>query len=469
MWRILQFEIDLDKSVGCFRPSDVISGRVLLVLAETLYVRAIRVRIYGEERTGTTKLTFFDVESAVVGSLGGGINIHASFRSSTHSHIRPSFSLSHLPHLFPPFPPLPKGSRLPSKISLDTGSLSYPFKIKLPAINYPPSLEVPNTSPSFLLMPYPFTPPTPRYVHFSQRVAESVDDPPSNFIRYVVTAYIDIVGRPEWKKAEDVFVKFQPIVIAPMREACVLITRVPDAERDRERGVEKGGGGVVKDCLAQVTVRMPREVWCAGDTMSLELTLKNLGSTTIHHLTVDLHSRIDTPAPSPPPRLVTTSLAKKPHDLYPRLSPGDSATYSLLFHLPTTLPFPTFRTHARILSYQLCGTAAFARRNFRGDPPLAWAVPIEIANVESGEAIYWPVCLPWRGQEKVKPVFLDGEQPIEVARVAEPPPYRREREGSVIPEGVWSGAEEEAASVAVAMARAGAGAGAGGYVETLVS
>lgn len=172
---------------------------------------------------------------------------------------------------------------------------------------------------------------------------------------------------------------------------------------------------------------------------------------------------MDAPPPHPPPNSYVYSLTKVPHDLFPRLPPGGSATFTLIFHLPAALPFPTFRTQTRTLSYQLCGIAAFAKRNFKGDPPLIWSLPIEIANVEHDEGLYWPVCVPYREYSDLKPIFLNAAEERSTATEARegmtgvplPPPYRREEENETVT--VTERGREGGVAVVARLAETGSG------------
>ncbi|OZJ02266.1 hypothetical protein BZG36_04701 [Bifiguratus adelaidae] len=296
------------------RPNRIIRGTVKLTNTERLYMTRVRIKFRAEE-IATVK-----VEEG--SGDGKGVRIHQLITTFFETDFKlwgneaTAYSLATWDELEP-------------------GQYKFPFALKFPNVNYPPSVEEPNG--------------------FS--------------VRYIWTAQIDGPGGSSGLRSKEFITPYRPIIVAP-----------PDKEWTYKTTLYKDR----KTPLAEVQAKLGKQAYCPDEPFSMKLTL-----TPVHHdlkvtnITYKLRKHHDGKM------LLQKGMAFREHFRYPvqnTLSITDPSaeqiTEDINFNIPTRLVSPTFASRHTRVHYDLLFNVTFESGHlFKSMYTIDFFIPISIANL----------------------------------------------------------------------------------------
>ncbi|KAI7887091.1 hypothetical protein K492DRAFT_139681 [Lichtheimia hyalospora FSU 10163] len=347
----IDIEFDGDTQV-IIRPNRVVKGKVVLHAVDRVYLTRIRIKFYAQE-TAMIKLddglcqqattTFFETEHTVWGD-------------------------EMKPYAQSPWE------------EVDAGKHEFPFTLKFPNVNYPPS----------------------------------VDDPPGFSIRYIWCAHADGPAGQINTMSKKCFTPYRPIIAAP-----------PDKDWTFRTTLFKDSHGIKKQhALAQLVAKFNKQCYCPDELLSMQLTTVPLNSDIkITNITYKFRRHHQG-------RLTTqrgTAVRQQTHELLDAtISAPVSQQSSVVFSIPTLMVSPTFSSrHVRTM-YDLLLRVTMEETHFLKRSTTfhcECSIPIHIANLPHDEMMRIPdlLSIEQYTQSKLSPFFY-GEYEAECNNTSSPPP-----------------------------------------------
>ncbi|KAI8137809.1 hypothetical protein BJV82DRAFT_634120 [Fennellomyces sp. T-0311] len=339
-------EFDGDTQMVILRPNRIIRGRVVVHAVERIYVTQIQIKFRAEEvamaKVDATMhqciTTLFEAQYTVWGDS-----------PSAYAHTVWE--------------------------ELDVGRYQFPFVLKFPNVNYPPSTE----------------------------------DPPGFSIRYIWTAHINGPPGQSGLSSKRLITPYRPIIASPPDKEWVYRATLT---RDTKQ-----------TAVAQVLAKLNKQCYCPDEPFAMQLTIPTLqsdiriaqisykfrkhhqgklmisGGTAVRHTSRDLlHGNV--------------------------LQQSDTPSQTVSFDIPTRNVSPTFASRHTCVYYDLHFTVVFEESHFlkRSTIHCEFAIPINIANLPNDELMRVPdlVTIQYYTQPNIKyPEFLDPTQPDD----SDPPSY----------------------------------------------
>ncbi|KAG2218042.1 hypothetical protein INT45_011923, partial [Circinella minor] len=347
----LSIEFDGDTQMVILRPNRIIRGRVILHAVE---------RFHAEE-VGTVKVddtihqcitTLFDTRYTVWGD-----NNATEFPNITVAYIHSTWE------------------------EFDAGRYEFPFLLKFPNVNYPPSIE----------------------------------DPPGFNIRYVWTAHIEGPGGKSGITSKNIHTPFRPIISAPA-----------DKEWTFRTTLARDSAGKKQHSIAQVLAKLRKQCYCPDEPFSLELTLTTLQSDLkiiqgTYKFRKHYQGKVIVPGGTAQ-RYIFRDLLHG-NISQPSLDNNNNHKQIISFDIPTRNVSPTFTSRHIRVYYELCFTITFEESHFlkrNNTIQCEFSIPLNIANLPNDELIRVPdlvsiqpynIQLMGTTETKKYPEFFDPSQP----------------------------------------------------------
>ncbi|KAI9276649.1 hypothetical protein BDA99DRAFT_114905 [Phascolomyces articulosus] len=281
----------------------------------------------------------------------------------------------------------------------DVGRYEFPFVLKFPNVNYPPSIE----------------------------------DPPGFNVRYMWTAYMEGPGGQSGISSKCINTPYRPIIAAPADKEWTYRTTLV-----RDPGIHMGNSKK-QHAIAQVLAKLNKQCYCPDEPFSMELTLTTLqsdlkiiqgsfkfrkhhqgklivsGGTAQRYVIRDLsHGNI------PPPSLASSSSPD---------TGGFMKKQIISFAIPTRNVSPTFTSRHIRIYYDLHFTITLEESHFlkRHTIQCEFSIPLNIANLPNNELIRVPDLMTIQSYQhqsnNIKyPEFFDPGQTNDTT-MTDPPSY----------------------------------------------
>ncbi|GAB5588586.1 hypothetical protein Unana1_03486 [Umbelopsis nana] len=305
------------------RPNRTIRGTVVLNAAERIYATRIRIKFRAEE-IATVKIlegsgdgrgerlhqfttTFFETDFKLWG------NEASAFSQATWAEI-------------------------------DIGQHKYPFALKFPNVNYPPSLE----------------------------------DPKGFCVRYVWTAQIDGPGLQSGLRSKEYLTPLRPIIVAPPAQEWVYKTTMFKERKSTP--------------LAEVQAKLPKQTFCPDEFFTMQLNIGILASDyKISSISYKLRKHHEGKM------LVQKGMAFREYvrqvltGHVPITSEGNQYSSTVHFDVPTRLVSPSFASRHTRVHYDLQFTVTYeCGQFFKSSQFSEFTIPIAIANLPYDQLLRIP-------------------------------------------------------------------------------
>ncbi|RUS21078.1 hypothetical protein BC937DRAFT_93714 [Endogone sp. FLAS-F59071] len=246
--------------------------------------------------------------------------------------------------------------------------------LQIPNVNYPPSFE-----PTGLIL--------------------------LGHCRYTLRAYIDTLGMPNWHTSKPVNIKFRPVVVAPVNCSFAYHNRLQQQPKKAAEPVE-----------VDVQLTMPKEVWFAGESISLEVHLINMSNTTITSLRYCMEQRIDVVFSVEKEYKATHIKELAPNESFQDLRLGFQSkwTHTLSVRIPPDADVPTFHGTYHIFSFQIAFKIGHTRSRFDKESFIDWAFHIPLANISNEDARQYVHLFSYRNPPTAPQIRRGGSDDIQV-------------------------------------------------------
>ncbi|CAO3662009.1 unnamed protein product [Umbelopsis ramanniana] len=305
------------------RPNRTIRGTVVLNATDRLYATRIRIKFRAEEiatvktmegsgdgrgeRLHQLTTTFFETDFKLWG------NDISAFSQSTWSEI-------------------------------DIGQHKYPFALKFPNVNYPPSLE----------------------------------DPKGFCVRYVWTAQVDGPGLQSGLRSKEYLTPLRPIIVAPASQEWVYKTTLFKEKKSAP--------------LAEVQAKLPKQTFCPDEPFSMQL---NIGVIASDYKVVSISYKLRKHHEGK--MLVQKGMAFREYirqvvtGTATATSEGNQYTSIINFDVPTRLVSPSFASRHTRVHYDLQFTVLYeCGQFFKSNQYAEFNIPIAIANLPYDQLLRIP-------------------------------------------------------------------------------
>ncbi|KAI9318092.1 hypothetical protein BX666DRAFT_1934709 [Dichotomocladium elegans] len=355
---------DQQQGVLVLRPNQYVQGRVILHVHERLYVTRIRIKFYAEE-VATVKLDDGSSHQAVTTFFETD---HTLWGDSVKTWMQSPWE------------------------ELGVGDHEFPFEMKFPNVNYPPSIA----------------------------------DPPGFAVHYIWTAHVDGPAGQADLNSRKYITPYRPIVVS-----------TPDKEWVFRAVLTRDTSHKKQIQIAQVQARLNRQCYCPGQLLEIQLSATSLQP---NHKIVQIrcYFRQHHQGRLATQRGLATSM--RTHELYGtsliEIQSEDehahfqstTKIYASRFTVPTLNVSPTFasrhiRTTYDLLLQVTCEETQFLKRTNTTESELT--IPVQLATMANGEA---PSGIDLSQIEhytksKMMPIFLHKSSNGDCVNARPPPGY----------------------------------------------
>ncbi|CAM0137739.1 hypothetical protein VKS41_000949 [Umbelopsis sp. WA50703] len=325
------------------RPNRTIRGTVILNATERIYATRIRIKFRAEEiatvkcmegsgdgrgeRIHQLTTTFFETDFKLWG------NDISAFSQTTWSEI-------------------------------EAGQHTYPFALKFPNVNYPPSLE----------------------------------DPKGFCVRYVWSAQVDGPGLQSGLRSKEYLTPLRPIIVAPPSQEWVY-----KATLFKERK---------STAIAEVQAKLPKQTFCPDEQFTMQLNIGVLASDyKVSSVSYKLRKHHEGKM------LVQKGMAFRQYvrqvvtGNVPITSEGNHYSSNLTFDIPTRLVSPSFASRHTRVHYDLQFSILYETGQFFKTSQFSeFTIPIAIANLPYDQLLRIPDLTAIKDYRNSKecPMFFDA-------------------------------------------------------------
>ncbi|KAG1323821.1 hypothetical protein G6F62_009451 [Rhizopus arrhizus] len=272
---------------------------------------------------------------------------------------------------------------------IEPGEYKYPFALKFPNVNFPPSS----------------------------------DDPPGFSIRYILSAHLDGPACNPGLRSKDYIVPYRPIISAPPTKQWSFTQSVVQSDK--------------KSPIGNVTAHVPRSAFCPDEDVDMSLYIESFSSDLIvSAINYTLYKHSDGQiqlqrglARKTKVRQILQSTASIPGN-------AGSILVPIQFHVPTRLVSPSFQSRHINVYYDIVFTIQFSNRNrLKSTLSVDFILPIGITNLPYNHLLHIQHLTSVQSYlvSKESPVFFDPALdeppshahlvPLSTPPIASPPSY----------------------------------------------